>query len=233
MEGRQRFSTFGTSCAPAIHLMFMKHNAVRRKARAERYFNHPTLISSHQNTPKRVLFRPPFQVQVYSKRSVLRTGTDGHVFCLRSALPAMSRPYCGKRVRNFGLVSRPELNESVGIVTSYDDSKNRYCVQLPRGSTVLLMPKNFDPIAADDSSGTGYGTGAGGMPGMGSMPGMGTFADVLPVLLARIRSAYHAGFDDAAAGKTRDPDQYLAYQAPGPSFSAAPSSSFGGEEKSQ
>ena len=48
-----------------------------------------------------------------------------------------------------------------------------------------------------------------------------------------LRAAYHAGFDDAAAGKTRDPDNYLAYHAPSPGFSAAPSSSFGGEKKSE
>ena len=41
MEDRPSSSTFCTSCAPAILLMFMVHNDVRRKARAERYLNAP------------------------------------------------------------------------------------------------------------------------------------------------------------------------------------------------
>ena len=44
-----------------------------------------------------------------------------------------------------------------------------------------------------------------------------------------MRAAYHAGFDDAKAGKLRDPDHFLAHHAPAPSFSSPtpPPSRFG------
>ena len=44
-----------------------------------------------------------------------------------------------------------------------------------------------------------------------------------------LRAAYHAGYDDATAGKLRDPDYFLAHHAPAPAFSspAPPPSRFG------
>jgi hypothetical protein len=74
---------------------------------------------------------------------------------------AMSSPYCGRRVKIHGLESKPEFNSMVGVATIYDDSKNRYTVELSSGP-IALQPKNLEPVNDDSSS--NYG-GGGNMPG--------------------------------------------------------------------
>ena len=83
----------------------------------------------------------------------------------------MSGPYCGRRVKIHGLQSKPELNGMVGVATIYDDSKNRYTVQLSSGP-IALQPKNLEPVNDDSSSNFGGGANMrGGMPNFGNMPG--------------------------------------------------------------
>ena len=65
----------------------------------------------------------------------------------------MSGPFVGKRVRIHGLLSRPELNGSVGLVTSYDDASNRYNVEVQsnleldptRVIFAAIKPQNLEP----------------------------------------------------------------------------------------
>jgi hypothetical protein len=79
---------------------------------------------------------------------------------LLKILAAMSGPYCGRRVKIHGLQGKPEFNGMVGVATIYDDSKNRYTVQLSSGP-IALQPKNLEPVNDDSSSNFGGGN----MPG--------------------------------------------------------------------
>mmetsp|Transcript_88684 Transcript_88684/g.246278 ORF Transcript_88684/g.246278 Transcript_88684/m.246278 type:complete len:553 (+) Transcript_88684:94-1752(+) len=73
------------------------------------------------------------------------------------AVPSSGTLAEGSRVRLLGLKSRPELNERVGILASFDDAKERWLVRMEDGSGVhLLKQENIQleatqkqPLAAD------------------------------------------------------------------------------------
>lgn len=49
----------------------------------------------------------------------------------------------GDTVRVTGLASRPELNDQIGTIERFNNSKGRFAVRLPDGASVLLKPHNL------------------------------------------------------------------------------------------
>ena len=66
-----------------------------------------------------------------------------HEINLKQAAP--DEEHVGKRVIVEGLASKPELNGSRGVATSFDDAKGRYNVQLDDGGQMALKPANVQP----------------------------------------------------------------------------------------
>ena len=84
----------------------------------------------------------------------------------------MAAPLVGRRVQIQNLASKPELNGTYGLATSFDDAKGRYNVKLQDGKDIALKPSSL--TAADETRRGNNGMpGTGGMPGMGGMPGGG------------------------------------------------------------
>ena len=53
-------------------------------------------------------------------------------------------PAPGTRAQLFGLKSRPELNEIVGVVGDYDEAAERYALLLPSGDSIAVKLSNLD-----------------------------------------------------------------------------------------
>ena len=58
--------------------------------------------------------------------------------------PAVLTPAPDMRVQIYGLQSRPELNEIVGVVGDYDATTGRCAVLLPSGDRIAVKPSNLD-----------------------------------------------------------------------------------------
>ena len=57
--------------------------------------------------------------------------------------PALGEEFVGMRAKIIGLTSKPELNETVGIVQSYVEERGRWAVLLPSGEVVAIKPTNL------------------------------------------------------------------------------------------
>ena len=69
----------------------------------------------------------------------------------------------GMRVTIQHLVARPELNGSTGVVTSWNEEKERWVVEMDGdGDTLMLRPPNLQAEAAAKGGGGGQGGGGGG-----------------------------------------------------------------------
>ena len=69
----------------------------------------------------------------------------------------------GMRVTIQHLVARPELNGSAGVVTSWNEEKERWVVEMDGdGDTLMLRPPNLQAEAAAKGGGGGQGGGGGG-----------------------------------------------------------------------